>query len=120
MMPSMVVVVVPLCAVFALCGIGSRIEQTRAVVIILEHEMDQPSTRCRKLPDCAAEVMQQREPLGFEQSMHRVETEAVEPIVLEPMQRVVDREGADLRNAIVDGMSPRRVSGCKECRSIAV
>jgi hypothetical protein len=53
----MVVVVVPLRAVFALRGIGQRIEQTRAVVVILQHEMDQPSARCRKVPDCAAEVM---------------------------------------------------------------
>src|SRR5919201_4599643 len=119
-MPSMVVIVVPLRAVFALCWIAQRIEQTRAVVIILEHEMDQPSARCRKVPDCAAEVMEEREPLGFEQSMHRVEAEAVETIVLEPMQRVVDGEGADLWNAIIDGMSPRRVSAGEEGRCIAM
>src|SRR6266498_1370347 len=52
--------------------------------------------------------------------MHRVEAKAVETIVLEPMQRVADGEGADLWNAIVDGMSPRRVSAGEECRRIAV
>src|SRR2546430_17510725 len=119
-MPSMVVVVVPLRAVFALRGIGQRIEQPRAVVVILQHEMDQPSARYRKVPDCAAEVMEKREPLGFEQGMHRVEAKAVETIVFEPMQRVADGEGADLLNAIVDGMSPRRVSAGEECRRIAV
>ncbi len=82
--------------------------------------MDQPSARYRKVPDCAAEVMEKREPLGFEQGMHRVEAKAVETIVFEPMQRVADGEGADLLNAIVDGMSPRRVSAGEECRRIAV
>src|SRR4029453_8385380 len=49
-MPSMVVVVVPLRAVFALRGIGKRIEQTRAVVVILQHEMDKQSARCLDSP----------------------------------------------------------------------
>ena len=119
-MPSMVIVVVPLGTVFSVRNIGQRIEQTCAVVVVLQDQMDQ-SSRCRReLSDRVAELMKERELLRFEQGMHRVEAKTVEAIMFKPMQCIADGEGADLWNAIVDGVSPRRMSGGEECRRVAV
>src|SRR5260370_10928942 len=118
--PSMVIVVVPLCAVFALRWIAERIEQARTVVVILQDEVDQPSSRGSEVPDRAAEVMQDRWLPCFHDGVNRVEAKAVESIASEPMQRIADRKGANLRDAIIDSVSPRRVSAGEECRRVAM
>ena len=59
-MPGVVIVVVPLRAVFSVRRIGQRIEQARAVVVILQHEVDQPSGGGGEIPDRSTEVMQDR------------------------------------------------------------
>ena len=51
----------------------------------------------------------------FQERVDRVEPKAVETIALEPMQRIFDRKGAHLRDAIVDGVPPRRVCAGEEC-----
>src|SRR5882672_4897355 len=51
--------------------------------------------------------------------MHSIEAKPIEAIVPEPMQCILDRKGAHLRHAIVDGKSPGRVRRSEERRRIA-
>src|SRR5262245_34845789 len=64
--------------------------------------------------------MQDRWLSRFHNSVNRVEPKAVESIPFKPMQGVPDRKGAHLRDAIIDGMSPRRVSVGEECRRVTM
>ena len=41
--------------------------------------------------------------------MHGIESQPVETIFAQPMQRVLDREASHLRHAIVDGAAPWRL-----------
>src|SRR5258708_7100660 len=105
MVPSVMVIIIPLRAIFALRRIGARIEQARAVVVVFQDEMDPSSGGGGEMPDHAAEIMQDRGLSGFDDGMNRVEPKAVETIALEPMERIPNREGADLGTAIVAGVS---------------
>src|SRR5262245_6596710 len=119
-MPGVMVVVIPLRAVFSLRRIGARIEQARLVVVVLQDEMDRSPGGGGEMPDHAAEIMQDGRPAGLHQGMNRIEPQAVETIAPKPMQRIPDREGADLRNTIIDGMAPRRMGGSEERRRITM
>src|SRR5262245_1752107 len=116
----MMVVVVPLRAVFALRSIAARIEQTRPVVVVLQDKVDHSAGGGGEMPDHAAEIMQDGRLAGLDHGMNRIEPQAVETIAVEPMQRIPDREGADLRSTVIDGMAPRRMGGSEERRRIAM
>src|SRR5262249_13068822 len=90
------------------------------VSIVLENEVDQSACRSSDVADRAAKVMQDRWLSRFHNSVNRVEPKAVESIPFKPMQGVPDRKGAHLRDAIIDGMSPRRVSVGEECRRVTM
>src|SRR5215831_7905317 len=51
--------------------------------------------------------------------MHGVEAQPVEPVTTEPMQRILGRECAHLRHAIIDGAAPWRVRRCKKGGRVA-
>ena len=73
-----------------------------------------------EMPDHAAQIVQDGRPARLHDGMNRIEPQAVETIAVEPMQRISDRECAHLRNAIIDGVAPRRMRGSEERRRIAV
>src|SRR5262249_41400190 len=57
---------------------------------------------------------------GFQNAVTRCAPKADESIPFKPMQGVPDRKGADCRHAIINGMSPRRVSAGEECRRVTM
>ncbi len=118
--PSVMVIVIPLRTIFTLRRIGPRIEQARTIVVVLQDEMDYAPSGGSEVPNHAAQVIEDRGPSRFGDGMNGVEPKAVETIALEPMKRIADREGADLRNAIIDSVSPRCMGGSEECRRVAV
>src|SRR5215468_9985419 len=90
-----------------LCGDG----RSRPVVVVLQDEMNHSPSGGGEMPDHAAEIVQDGRLAGLDDGMNRIEPQAVETIAVEPMQRISDREGADLRNTVIDGMAPRRMGG---------
>src|SRR5262249_8202288 len=101
------VIVIPLRTIFTLRRIGPRIEQARTVVVVLQHEMDYAPSGGSEPPDHSAQVMEDRGLPGFDDGMNGVEPQAVEMIPLEPVEGIVDREGAHLWNVIIDSVPPR-------------
>ena len=93
---GVVIVVVPLRAILAARRIGERIEQARLVVVVFQHQMDVPAGLGRELANGFAQLAQQAGPARLDDRMHRIEPQPVEAIVVEPIQRVLDREGAHL------------------------
>src|SRR5260370_7445654 len=89
--PSVVIVVVPLCAVFALRWIAERIEQARTGVVILQDEVDQPSSRGSEVPDRAAEAMQDRGLPCFHDGENPAQPTPAQPIPPEPRPRTPER-----------------------------
>ncbi len=48
------------------------------------------------------------EPIAFGNGMHGVKSKPVEPVVEQPVERVLGKEPADLRTPKIDGRAPRR------------
>src|SRR5262249_32533527 len=66
----------------------------------------------------SAQGMEDRGSASFDDGMNGVEPQAVEMIALEPVEGIVDREGAHLWNAIIDSVAPRRMGRREERRRI--
>src|SRR5215469_13050104 len=73
-----------------------------------------------EVPDHSAQVIEDRGPPGFDDSMNGIEPKTVETIALEPVERVTDRESSHLWHVIIDGVAPRRMSRGEECRRVMV
>ena len=96
-MPGVMIVVVPLRAIFAARRLLRGVEQAGAVVAVFQHEMDMPPGRVGELSGGDAEIVQHRDFAGLGQDVvGRIEPQPVEAIVAQPMQRVLDRESAHL------------------------
>ena len=118
-MPGVMIVVVPLRAIFA----ARRVLRRRRA----------GWRGCRRSPapdGCAgrfprrdrrprAEIVQQREPAGFDDGVHGIEPQPVEAVLAQPVQRILDRKGAHLRHAVVDRAAPRRLRLGEEARRVA-
>src|SRR5260370_6041222 len=108
-MPGVVVVIIPLCPIFSLRRIRSRVEQACTIIIVLQHEMNHAAGLGSKAADRRAELMQDRRLSRLDDRMDCVEPQTVEAIMLDPMQRILDRKGADLLDPIVNRAAPRGV-----------
>ena len=105
--PGMVIIVVPLRAIFPPRRIVRGIEQAGAIIVVFQHEMNVPiQFRGRGRPRGSGRAAWDSR---FGDRVYGVEPQAVEAVLVEPVKRVLDREGADLRNTIIDRAPPRRV-----------
>ena len=118
--PGVVVIVIPLCTVFSLRRIRARIEQTCAIVVVFDDQMDRTSGGDGEVSDDATEIIQDRGLARLRNGMNGVKSQAVEAIAREPMQRILDRKRPYLRSAIIDGVSPRRMYWSEESRRITM
>ncbi len=118
-MPGVMIVVVPLRAVFAARRVLHGIQCARAVVVVLEHEMDVAAGLRGKLAHCDAEIMQHRDFALLGDGVHCVQAQPVEAIFAQPIQHILDREGAHLRHPVIDGAAPGRLCFRKEARRIS-
>ena len=71
-MPGVMIVVVPLGAVFSARDRFNRIEQFCVVFFVFDHEMDMALRRCSQGSDGRAELAQHCEPTGLNESMHGI------------------------------------------------
>jgi hypothetical protein len=117
--PGVMIVIVPLCAKLPVRRLSLRIEQACGVVVVLEDEMDQASARGRKIAGRSAQLAEQQGAARFGDGVHGIEAQSVETIAIEPMQGILDREGAHLRDPVVDRLSPGRVRRSEEIRRVA-
>src|SRR5436305_10956790 len=108
-MPGVVIIIIPLRPVFSPRRIHSRIEQACTVIIILRHEMNHAAALGGKAAYCVAELMQDGRLSRLDDRMDCVEPQTVKAIVLDPMQRILDREGADLLDPVINRAAPRGV-----------
>src|ERR1700686_811814 len=106
-MPDVVIVIIPLPAVFATWRILRRIQQACAVVAVFEHEMDVTAALGGKLADCDAKIVQDRDFAGFNDGIDGIEPQSVKTIFLQPIQGILDGEGAYLSHAVIDRATPR-------------
>ena len=114
-MEGVVIVVVPLRAIFAARRIGERIEQARLVGVVFQHQMDVPPGLRGERADRFAQLAQQHGATGLDDRMHRIEPQAVEAEVAQPIAaRSRPRTGAPPA-AVVDRVAPRRVGRRKNC-----
>src|SRR5262249_9258056 len=65
-------------------------------------------------PDHPAQVIEDRGLPRFDAGMNSGEPQAVKTIALEPVEGIVDREGAHLWNVIIDSVAPRRMGRREE------
>lgn len=105
--PGVVVVVIPLRTIMPRRRVFVRCKQARDIVGVLQHEMNVAAALTRQSADRKAQVTQNVWFARCDDRMHRVETQPVEPVVTQPVHRVLDREPSHVRNAIVDGAAPR-------------
>ncbi|MHC2695560.1 hypothetical protein ACVME9_008051 [Bradyrhizobium liaoningense] len=118
--PDVMIVIVPLAAIFAVRRLLRGVEQAGAIVAVLQHEMDVASRGLGELAGGNAQVLQHRLLAGDRHDVvGGIQPQAVEAVVAEPGQRVLDGKGSRLRHAIVDRTAPRRVRIGEECRRIA-
>src|SRR5262249_25555277 len=108
------VIVIPLRTIFTLRRIGPRIDQARTIMVVLQNETDYGPSWGSEGPDHPAQVIGDRGRPRFDEGMNSVEPQAVEMIALEPVEGIVDREGAHLWNVIIDSMAPRRMGRREE------
>ena len=66
-----------------------------------------------KLADGAAQLVQHRDLARLGDGVHGIEPQPVEAIFAQPVQRVLDREGAHLRHPVIDRAAPRRLRSVK-------
>src|SRR3546814_13481934 len=69
-----------------------------------------PYTTLFRSPDGARHLLQQMLAAEILDLIHRIETQPVEPVFAQPVERVLDDEIADGTRAVVHGTAPRRVS----------
>src|SRR5690242_86360 len=79
--PGVVVIVVPLSPIFPAHWVGARIEQARPVVVVLQHKVDLAAQFPRARADRTAQVGEQVRLPRLGDRMHRVEPQAIEPVV---------------------------------------
>ncbi len=113
------VIVVPLGAEFSRPRGGARIEQIRRIVVVLDHQMDHAPGAVGERARCAAELREHARLAALGDGLNCVEAQPVEAIAIEPVQRVLDREGAHLRHPIVDRLAPRRRALLEEAGRVA-
>ena len=78
------------------------------------------TTRCRgKFAHGDAEVVQHRDFAGLEDGIHRIQPQPVEAIFAQPVQRILDGEGANLRHPVIDRAAPGRLRLREEFGRIA-
>src|SRR5882762_2172627 len=115
----MMIVVVPLRAVFSARRVLVCVKQSGGVVVVLKHQVDMPVSLSGKVADRAAEFAQHRDFAGLGDGMHRVQPQPVETVFAQPIQRILDGEGAYLWYPIVDRAAPRGLRLRKEAWRIA-
>src|SRR6516164_35325 len=108
------VIVIPLRTIFTLRRIGPRIEQARTIVVVLQDEMDYAPSCGSEVPHHPAQVIEDRGLPRFDEGRKSADRQAVKRIALEPVEGIVDREGAHLWNVIIDSMAPRRMGRREE------
>ena len=108
------IVIVPLRAVFSPRRVLVRIQKARGIVVVLEHQMDVAAGFRGEFADANAEIVQHRGFAEFGDRMHRIQPQPVETVVAQPVQRVLDREGADLRHPVIDRAAPRGRASVKK------
>src|SRR6266545_1113150 len=118
-MPGMVVVVVPLRSKPAVRRILASIENAGAIIIILKNEMNLASGFSGELAHGLAEFVKKRGPARLDHGVHGVEAQAIQAVMMQPMQGVVDRKPAHLRHAVVDRTAPWRLRRREEGGRIA-
>src|SRR5690606_36433420 len=112
----MMEVVVPLGRVRAGTAVRAAREMPRLVVPVLEHEVDLSAGNA--LLDRFGELSQEVR-VGFvDDRVHGVETQAVESVLEQPDEGVLDEERADRAGSLVaieiDRVSPRRLVTARE------
>ena len=117
-MPGVVIVIIPLCPVFSSRRIRFRVEQACTIIIVFQHEMNHAAGLSGKAADRRADLKQDRRLSRLDDRMDCVEPQTVEAIMLDPMQRILDREGADLLDPIINRAAPRGVSSREEGRRV--
>ncbi len=100
------IIVVPLRAVSAARRVLHGIQQADAVVVVFKHQMDVTAGFRGEIADRAAELMQHRDFAELGDGMHRIEPQPVEAVFAQPVQRILDREGAHLRHPVIDRAAP--------------
>ena len=114
-MPDVMVVVIPLRAIFPIGNVGRGSSDTaRLSSFSRTRWICRPLCRARTPTARLISFRTEGSP-GSGEGMHRVEAKTVKPIVAKPVQRIVDSEGADFRNMIVDRSSPRGLRSQKNC-----
>ena len=68
-----------------------------------------PAGLGREAFDPGAEFVQHGDLAALVDRVHRVQPQSVEAVIAQPEQRILDREGPHVRNAIVDRIAPRRM-----------
>ncbi len=113
------IIVIPLRAIVAVGRFDLRREQAGAIVIILDHQMNDASGFPGEVADREAEIAQQWILAGFGDLMDSVQPQAVEAIIAQPLQRTLDGEIPHKVLAIIDRGAPRRAGLHEESRRIA-
>src|SRR4029077_19680698 len=117
--PGVVIIVVPLRSIIAAWRVLSGVEHVDAVGIVFEHQMDVASAASGNFTDRDAEVAEHGDFAGLHDAVHGIKAQPVETVFIEPVKRILDGEGANLRQAIIDRAAPRRLSVGEEIRRIA-
>ena len=118
-MPGVMIVVVPLRAVASARRILLGVQQACSVVIVFKHEMNMPAGLRGEIADNAAEIVQHRDFAELGDGVHGVEPQPVETVFVQPVQRILDGEGAHLRYPIIDRAAPGGLRLREETRRIA-
>ena len=92
-MPGVVIVVVPLRAIFAARRSFVGIEQACCIVVVLQHQMNMPAGGAGEFADRLAQLMQQRNLARLGNGMDRIEPQPIEAVFVEPIKRILDGEG---------------------------
>src|SRR6476646_1677722 len=106
-MPGMMVIIIPLGTIFSARRIAEWIQQNRVVTVGFQHEMNSALRPLGQDAGGYADVGEYRRVAGLDDRVHGVEAEPVETVTVEPVQNVLDHEGAHLANTKIDGGAPR-------------
>src|SRR5260370_42342688 len=83
-MPDVVIVIIPLPAIFATWRVLRGVQQACAVVAVFEHEMDVTVALRGKLADRDAEIAQDRDLARFNDGIDRIKPQPLETILAQP------------------------------------
>ena len=109
-MQHVVDVVVPLCGVPARLAVFAADQAPRLVLFILQNKMDMPAGCCHAYP--FGKFLQQVLRAVVEDGVHRIQPQAVEVELRDPVEGVVDHEFAHwaaVRPVEIDCRTPRRL-----------